>query len=161
VRRVSEGYYRDPRFCLECAYTHARDVEHHLEDWGKFATDRTQRIVADELRDKQRSIRKEIDKWRMKLSYGSDYEAQAKEAANPEIPEKCRFEKEEVKPKEYFDPASFRTLCPECPQARCRLCPEELACATRIIIGCKKGEFIRGRCQIGTETHVIYHGYPK
>jgi len=81
--------------------------------------------------------------------------------SNPEIPEKCKFRKELKKPKEYFDPASFRTLCPECPQARCALCPPELECATRIIIGCKKGQFKAGVCQIGTETHVIYHGQPK
>jgi len=80
---------------------------------------------------------------------------------NPEIPERCEFVEEKVKPKEYFDPASFRTLCPECPMARCAKCPPELECATRIIIGCKAGEFIEGRCRIGTETHVIYHGKPK
>jgi len=82
---------------------------------------------------------------------------------NPEIPEYCRFTEEKVKPAEYFHPASFRTLCPECPGKRCALCPEELKCATRIIIGCKKEEWDEAakRCKIGTETHVIYHGQPK
>jgi len=69
----------------------------------------------------------------------------------------CDFTKEKVKPKEYFDTLSFRTICPECPDSRCANCPPELACATRIIIGCKEGEFDKGRCQVGTETHVIYH----
>ena len=78
--------------------------------------------------------------------------------SNPGIPEHCDFTKEMVKPKEYFERASFRTLCPECPKARCALCPSELACATRVIIGCKKGEFVEGKCRIGTERHVIYHG---
>jgi hypothetical protein len=73
----------------------------------------------------------------------------------------CTFEHEEVKPEEYFDLKSFRTLCPECPEARCSNCPPELACASRVIIGCKKGEFIGGKCRIGTETHVIFHGEPK
>lgn len=80
---------------------------------------------------------------------------------NPEIPERCEFVKEPVKPKGYFDPDSFRTICPECPESRCSLCPPELACATRIITGCKEGEFIKGRCRIGTEAHTIYHGTPK
>ena len=75
--------------------------------------------------------------------------------------EKCDFTKEMVKSKEYFDPKSFRILCPECPKARCAQCPPELACATRIVIGCKKGEFVEGRCRVGTERHVIYHGKPK
>ncbi len=77
---------------------------------------------------------------------------------NPEIPERCEFVKESVKPKGYFDPDSFRTICPECPEGRCANCPPELACATRIVIGCKEGEFVKGRCQVGTEAHVIYHG---
>jgi len=82
---------------------------------------------------------------------------------NPEIPEYCEFVEEKVKPKEYFHIESFRTLCPECPERRCAKCPPELACATRIIIGCKKEEWDErtGRCKIGTETHVIYHGKPK
>jgi len=29
------------------------------------------------------------------------------------------FEKEQIKPAEYSDPSSFRTLCPECPGQRC------------------------------------------
>lgn len=78
--------------------------------------------------------------------------------SNPGIPEYCEFKKEPVKPKEYFDRDSFRTICPECPESRCALCPPELSCATRIITGCKEGYYIKGRCQVGTEAHVIYHG---
>ena len=77
---------------------------------------------------------------------------------NPEIPPYCEFVKEEVKPKGYFDKRSFRTICPESPTRLCKDLPPELACATRIIIGCRKGEFIKGRCRVGTEGHVIYHG---
>lgn len=78
-----------------------------------------------------------------------------------EIPEYCEFTHEEVKPKEYFDKASFRTLCPESPTRLCKDLPPELACATRIIIGCEQGQFLEGKCQVGTETHTIYHGMPK
>lgn len=79
-------------------------------------------------------------------------------SGNPGIPEYCEFTKDQVHPKEYFDKDSFRTICPECPESRCSLCPPEKACATRIIIGCKAGEFVKGTCRIGTETHNIFHG---
>jgi len=187
---MSEGYYRDPLFCLECAFQHARDVEHHLEDWHKFTEDEIQRKVSSDLRDRQRKIRKEIDEWRMIIlqSYGggkgvessstaqsyssptlkeekgiSFHSERGQQNPSPEIPPECRFEVEKVKPKEFFDPRSFRTLCPECPQKRCALCPPELACATRIIIGCPSGQWDEEvkRCKVGTETHVIYHGKPK
>jgi len=75
---------------------------------------------------------------------------------NPHNPT-CTFKKEQVKPKGYFDPKSFRTICPKCPGAKCSACPEELECSTRVIIGCKKGNFARGKCQIGTEAHTILH----
>lgn len=87
-----------------------------------------------------------------------------KHSENPaELNPQCTWTKEEFKPAEYFHPESFRTLCPECPMARCALCPPELACATRIIIGCKKEEWdpTTKRCRISTERHVIYHGKPK
>lgn len=85
---------------------------------------------------------------------------------NPQLAEleaKCTWRKEEVKPKEEFEPESFRTLCPECPAARCAKCPPQLACATRVIIGCPKGQwdFETKRCRVSTETHVVYHGSPK
>jgi hypothetical protein len=87
---------------------------------------------------------------------------------NPDIIEnptdvKCEWRKEEIKPKEYFHPESFRTLCPECPMSRCALCPEEKACATRIVIGCPKEYWDEKekKCKVSTEPHVIYHGSPK
>ncbi len=80
---------------------------------------------------------------------------------NPGIPEHCEFSAEKIKPKKYFDKASFRTLCPESPTRLCKDLPPELACATRIIIGCQEGQFIKGKCRVGTEAHVIYHGTPK
>lgn len=70
----------------------------------------------------------------------------------------CNFTKEQVKHKEYFDKNSFRTLCPECPEGRCALCPPDLQCTTRVVIGCPKGEFVKGTCRVGTTAHVIYHG---
>lgn len=83
---------------------------------------------------------------------------------NPDsLPVQCIWRKEERKPKEYFHPESFRTLCPECPMSRCALCPPELACATRIIIGCPKELWDEKakKCMGSTEVHVIYHGSPK
>lgn len=81
----------------------------------------------------------------------------ANPAPNPLFGE-CKFKREEIKPLKYFHPESFRILCPECPKARCVLCPPELKCATRILIGCKNGEWDEKaeRCRIGTETHSIY-----
>ncbi len=72
----------------------------------------------------------------------------------------CSFKREEVKPKGYFDPKSFRTICPECPSGKCAACPPKLECSTRVIIGCKKGEFKKDRCRIGTEAHTILHASP-
>ena len=69
------------------------------------------------------------------------------------------FEKEQIKAAGYFDPSSFRTLCPQCPESLCSKCPPELQqTATRVIIGCKKGEFEGRKCRIGTEAHVVFHG---
>jgi len=67
---------------------------------------------------------------------------------------------EEVKPKEYFEEESFRTLAPKCPLMRPELCPEEIrAKTTRVIIGCPKDQWDRERklCKVATETHVVYH----
>jgi hypothetical protein len=82
---------------------------------------------------------------------------------NPEIPEYCEFREEKVKPAEYFHPESFRTLCPKCEDKRCAKCPPELACTTRIIVGCPKEYWDEKtkRCKVGTEAHVIYHSRPK
>jgi len=135
VAKIVEGIRRDLTMSPEQMreYEKIREIEHKLEDYLRVVRDARhelqQKTVPEELRE-----------------------------PNPRIPEKCRFEKEVKLPKEHFDPKSFRTLCPECPQARCSLCPPELACATRVIIGCRKGEFVEGKCRVGTETHVIFHG---
>ena len=136
VSKVVEGIRKDLTMSPEQMkdYEKIRKLEHKLEDYMTV------------LRNKRREIQEET--------------LPEEPKGNP-IPEKCKFDAEAVLPKEHFDPNSFKTLCPECPQARCSLCPPEKACATRVIIGCKKGEFVKGRCRVGTETHVIYHGKPK
>jgi len=178
--------------CWECIYKHLRDTEHHLEDMVRVRPEirETLENMIDTVRGMRKLA---WDMWHKEHGGKSnphnptDYAklAQSLEHGvgcsgiitpeehptnlhitnpdNPEIPEYCRFEEEKVKPKEYFHPESFRTLCPECPESRCAECPPELACATRIIIGCKKEEWDERtkRCKIGTETHVIYHGVPK
>jgi len=124
------------------AYEGVREVEHKVEDYLTV-------LNAD--KTVLRSIRHKIEEGEREMSESE---------SNPRL-EACTFRHEEVKPSEAFDPASFRTLCPECPGARCSNCPPELACASRVIIGCPSGQFVAGRCQVGTETHVIYHGEPK
>jgi len=167
---MSEGYYRDPQFCLECAWNHMRDSEHHLDDWLKYAKDPAQKQKAEELRTKQREIRKQVDEWRLKLKGTTQTEECVgcsgivnPEDLNPEELEKCTFKEEKVKPKEYFHPGSFRTLCPSCPETRCSLCPPELACASRIIIGCAAGKWDAAakKCKVSTEPHRVIHGKPK
>lgn len=160
--------YADVGFCLECSVQHARDVEHHLEDAVKFSKGDPNRETFQELLDRQRLVRKEVDKLRIQqimesgeetcISCGNSIE---ETNLNPGIPEYCEFAKEQVKPKEYFDPKSFRTLCPESPTKGCKDLPPEMECATRVIIGCSAGKFVKGRCQVGTKTHVIYRGTPK
>jgi len=104
----------------------------------------------------------------IKAYYEAEKEIEAgklKSLNNPHnpIPEYCHFTPEVINPKEMFDPRSFRTLCPECPEARCSLCPPELRCATRIIVGCPKPYWDeeKGVCRVGMKAHVIYHGKPK
>lgn len=128
-------------------FIRAYELEHKVED------------VLTVLRDLRHKIMEGSEKRFETLSEWHPWETNnPSNPGNPGIPKKCDFKKEPVKPKGYFDRDSFRTICPECPERRCALCQPELACATRIITGCKKGEFIDGRCQVGTEVHVIYHG---
>jgi len=152
-------------FCLECMFKHGRDLEHHAEDAYRITKD----PFYDRIIDTMREIRKGIfDRMREKPASCPGCEGVVEPGQNPnpelaELEKACTWRKEEVKPKEYFEPASFRTLCPECPEARCALCPPELACATRIIIGCPLGQWDaeKGLCKVATEAHVIYHGAPK
>lgn len=67
---------------------------------------------------------------------------------------RCQFVTEVLKAKGSFDPHSFRTICPECPEGDCKLCPAA-ECSARLVIGCPKGHFVDGRCQIGTEAQKI------
>jgi len=150
-------------YCLECAHKHSRDLEHHLEDGVTYSKDdEEKRKKFQDLVDRVRKIRKEIDSMRLaEMQSGATVDEEncpTCMASNPG-PEEPIFEKEQIKPAGYFDPSSFRTLCPQCPESLCSKCPLELQeTATRVIIGCKKGEFEGGKCQIGTEAHVVFHG---
>ena len=167
-------------FCLECMYKHSRDLEHHMEDAVRVSRGK-QREFFENWIDEIRKLRKQVLGMMIRNatpSIASDEEPEESSTScgcqgivepgdnpNEELAEaeaSCTWRKEEVKPKEYFDPESFRTLCPKCAEQRCALCTPEQACSTRVIIGCKAGEFISdasgtSRCGIGTEPHVIYH----
>lgn len=175
--------------CVNCQLKHAVGLLHHVDpEWEKEKYSKTLGLIneigeglmmtSQEVEDFIRAYKLEhkiedaltvLRDLRHNIMEGSEKRFEALEEVeremnnpgSPEIPERCEFAKEPVKPKEYFDPDSFRTICPECPEARCSICPPELACATRIITGCKEGEFVKGRCQVGTEAHVIYHGKSK
>lgn len=169
--------------CVDCQIKHAVDLKAHTEP-GSERREKVAEVVEDIRRDltmtpeqlqeyeKIRAVEHKIEDYLTVLrDMRHDLEEQTLpeelKPGNPEPPrigkllEACSFEKEVVKPKEHFDPASFRTLCPECPEGRCAYCPPELACATRIIIGCPSEHFKGGVCQVGTQKHVIYHGEPK
>jgi len=170
--------------CVNCQLKHAVGLLHHVDpSMEKEKYSKTIELIneireglmmtseevedfirAYELEHKVEDVLTVLRDLRHKIMEGSGKRFEALEALeNPGtpgigIPKQCEFKKEPVKPKGYFDPKSFRTICPECPEGRCSLCPPELACATRIVIGCKEGEFVKGRCRIGTEAHTIYHG---
>ena len=172
--------------CVNCQLKHAVGLLHHVDSSLEKEKYSLTIELIDEIREGLMMTSQEVEDFirayelehkvedvltvlrdlRHKIMEGSEERFEALEEVhtemnnpgNPGIPEHCEFTKELVKPKEYFDKNSFRTLCPECPEARCSLCPPELACATRIITGCKQGNYIKGRCQVGTEAHVIYHG---
>lgn len=76
---------------------------------------------------------------------------------NP-VPQKCELEKEEVEPKGHFDPKSFRTICPQSPTGYCKDLPSSKECGTRVIVGCSKGNYIGGKCQVGMRAQSIHHG---
>ena len=167
--------------CPFCTFKHLTDAEHHAPEdvkplISKLREDLAKKIDIDKAKYDEirryehiledyltvlREKRKSLEPHR-----GCSGAVEPMENPNPELAElekQCTWTKEEVKPAEYFHPESFRTLCPECPQARCALCPPELACATRIIIGCPKEAWDTEtkRCRTSTEKHVIYHGSPK
>jgi len=153
MSRAEEPESFSVEFCLDCTYKHLTAVQDHLEDGVALSqTPEEREFLAGILQQIRDARKKVLDKLR---------EMPKEEASvNPSseaLP--SGFEKEQMKPAKYFDPSSFRTLCPECPGQRCSECPSELQeTATRVIIGCKKGEFEGGKCRIGTEAHVIFHG---
>lgn len=180
-----ERHMRDgTAYICGCAFDSHLPMIAGLSSEGiKFAEDEKERRWYEALRDwsherikdleaedgyKAELLMKEARERRLELRYKA-WEGEKlsgnPDSIYPQIEEQmgCIFEEEKEKPKGYFDPRSFRTLCPECPEARCSLCPEELACATRVIIGCKKGEYdaAKDECRIGTETHVVAHGESK
>ena len=85
------------------------------------------------------------------------YESQAEPLSSDPVSLSCSWQREEITPKEEFDPRSFRVLCPECPEQRCSKCPPELKCATRVLIGCPKGQWDEKTqtCKVSTKVHVI------
>lgn len=157
-------------FCLDCMLKHLRDFEHHLEDAVRVTKGETKakfEAWLDDARMKRKEILQMIKKGSnpmdIETSQGCGCEGIVNPGElNPKELEVCTWREEKVKPKEEFEPESFRTLCPECPDARCAKCPPELACATRIIIGCPLGQWDpeTKRCKVSTQTHTIYHGHP-
>ena len=167
--------------CPYCTFKHLSDAEMHAPDDIKPIISKLREDLArklnidkasyDEIRRYEhiledyltvlREARKKLEPHR-----GCSGVVNPGENPNPELAElelKCTWTKEEKKPADYFHPESFRTLCPECPMGRCAMCPPELACATRIIVGCPKEHWDERtkRCKVSTEAHVIYHGQPK
>jgi len=141
------GTLGDEAFCLDCLYKHLLTIEGLAEEGMSFTNDEEEILAFAKMAQMAREMRKAVQ--------------HALSESNSEREITAEFWTEKVKPKEYFDPHSFRILCPECPNARCALCPPELyGKAHRIVIGCKKGYFKEGICQIGTEVHVIYHPHP-
>ena len=64
---MPEETYMNKAYCLECATKHSRDLEHHLEDLVTASKDNPQlRQWAQEMVDKTREIRKQIDELRIR-----------------------------------------------------------------------------------------------
>lgn len=158
-------------FCLDCMYKHSRDLEHHLEDAVRV-TKGSEREDFENMIDTVREVRKVIlQKMKQAPENGSSCSvcsgnpnpnpAEREEEIIEIAGKKYRQVIEPIKPKEEFAPESFRTICPKCPpDGRCEKCPPEIKdTTTRIIIGCPKGEWNpeTERCDVGTETHLIYH----
>jgi hypothetical protein len=63
---MPEKDYMNKPYCLECMSKHAQRMEHHGEDLVSASKDDPElRETAQELLDKQRDIRKEIDNLRV------------------------------------------------------------------------------------------------
>jgi len=175
LKNLEDAYHHSPEFIREDVkalrdrlasqleinveeYSKIRRREHELEDKLKLEGTLSEQEL-EELK-RLRQLRKELERG------GCSGVVEPGENPNPSLSveeQKCKWTIEVKKPREYFDERSFRTLCPECPQMRCALCPPEKACATRIIVGCSKDYWDEKtqRCLVSTEVHAIYHGSPK
>ena len=160
-QRVEEPESFNVEFCLDCSYKHLTAIQDHLEDGVALSKSPEEREFLAGILQQIRDARKKVlDKLRETPKSEEAGECPTcKKKGNPEMEKlPSGFEKQQIKPAKYFDPSSFRTLCPQCPDSLCSKCPPELQeTATRVIIGCKKGQFKEGKCQIGTEAHVIFH----
>jgi len=175
LKNLEDAYHHSPEFIREEVkalrdklasqleinveeYSKIRRREHELEDKMKLEGTLSEQEL-EELK-RLRQMRKELERG------GCSGVVEPGENPNPGLAveeQRCEWAVEVKRPREHFDERSFRTLCPECPQMRCALCPPEKACATRIIIGCPKGYWDEKaqKCLVSTEVHVIYHGRPK
>jgi erythromycin esterase-like protein len=64
---MPEEEYINPAYCLECLTKHGNRVEHHLEDLVTASKDDPElRRQAQEMLDKAREIRKQVDDLRIK-----------------------------------------------------------------------------------------------
>jgi len=139
-------------------YSKIRRREHELEDKLKLEGSLSESEL-EELK-RLRQLRKQLERG------GCEGVVNPTENPNPGLASeeaRCEWTVEVKAPREYFEEESFRTLCPECPQGRCALCPPERACATRIIVGCPKGYWDKERkiCLTSMQVHTIYHGRSK
>lgn len=65
-RMSQEDEYVKPKYCLSCSAKHSRDLEHHLEDLRTGSSNDTElRAKAQEMIDKARDLRREIDNMRI------------------------------------------------------------------------------------------------
>ena len=62
---MGESTYINPEFCLECATKHSRDLEHHLEDGVTATRGMPERERFQDLVDRIRLLRKDIDDMRI------------------------------------------------------------------------------------------------
>jgi hypothetical protein len=157
ILKLREKVANDMGIDLE-EYSKIRRREHELEDKLK---------LEGSLREEELEELKRLRQLRKQLERGG-CEGIVNPTENPntslsEMEAKCEWVVEVKRSGEEFEEESFRTLCPECPQMRCALCPPHMACATRIIVGCPKGYWDKERkvCLTSMKVHVIYHGRPK
>jgi len=160
LSKVEEPESFNVEFCLDCSYKHLTAIQDHLEDGVALSKSPEEREflagILQQIRDARKKVLDKLRETPKTEEPGECPTCAKRSKSNPGL--EPIFEKEQIRPAKYFDPASFKTLCPECPGQRCSKCPPELEpTATRVIIGCKQGEYKEGKCEIGTEAHVIFH----